>query len=95
MLVIINFLVYFLHVKCAIDDRKIRRFEDIQSQEVIDKFESFPLQWEDVRPSEWCEVRGGNALRALIALRALYDRYNFVSGRGKSGTGPRSGGRTL
>ena len=58
MLVIINFLVYFLHVKCAIDDRKIRRFEDIQSQEVIDKFESFPLQWEDVRPSEWCEVRG-------------------------------------
>ena len=89
MLVVINFLVYFLHVKCAIDDRKIRRFEDIQSQEVIDKFESFPLQWEDVRPSEWCEVRGGNG------LRALYDRYNFVSGRGKSGTGPRSGGRTL
>ena len=68
MSVITQFLLYFLSVKCKVDDRKIRRFEDIQSQEIIERFDSFPLQWEDVRGSGWCEVGKRSTIRSVDSL---------------------------
>ena len=56
MLVLGYFLLSVLSVRCEDDRREVKMFEDIESQDIIDNFDSFPLLRRNVKASEWCEV---------------------------------------
>ena len=60
MLVLGYFLLSVLSVRCEDDRREVKMFEDIESQDIIDNFDSFPLLRREVKPSGWCEVSRTN-----------------------------------
>ena len=56
MLVLGYFLLTVLSVGGEDERREVKMFEDIESQNIRDNFDSFPLLRRDVKPSGWCEV---------------------------------------
>ena len=88
MLVLGYFLLSVLSVRCEDDRREVKMFEDIESQDIIDNFDSFPLLRRNVKASGWCEVSWTRHRNSTITVE------HFPGSR-QLGRSARSGWRAL
>ena len=56
-------LSVLLSVRGQDDRREVKMLEDIESQDIRDNFDSFPLLRRDVKASGWCEVSSDQTLQ--------------------------------